>query len=79
MLKTTKSVTINGSSTTEDGVIIAAMHCIIPENNSMSYSHNITNNTLYEEHIEEVRADIDSFRAYCIAVEDEIRTTTTEE
>lgn len=79
MLKTTKTVTINGSSLADDGTVIATMHCSLPTNGAPNSSDNISNTVLYEENIEQVRADIDEFKAYCRVVEDELRAEQTAE
>lgn len=73
MLKTSKTVTINGTSLTDNGEIIATMHCSIPTNGAINSSDNISHTLLYEGNIEQVRADIDDFRTYCRQVEDELR------
>lgn len=73
MLKTTKTININGTSLTDDGKVIATMHCSIPTSGTISSNDNISHTVLYEENIEQVRADIDEFRTYCRQLEDELR------
>lgn len=71
MLNTTKTTTINGTSTTEDNKIIATMHYSLSENGSVAVNSNITNKDLYEANKEMVRADIDAFTELCRKEEDE--------
>jgi len=71
MLNTTKSLTINGTSTTEEGEPIASMYCHIEQNGMMSENSSIVNNELYEKNKALVRADMDAFTALCREQEDE--------
>lgn len=71
MLKTTQTRTINGSSITEDGMVIATMHCSIDANGAISTSENVSNVLLYEANKDIVRADMDEFTTYCRQIEDE--------
>lgn len=79
MLRTTKTITISGTSVAENGQVIATMHCSLPTNGAPNSSDNISNTVLYEENIEQVRADIDEFKAYCRVVEDGLRAEQTAE
>ena len=78
MLKTTKSVVINGSSRTEVGEIIATMHFSISENGNIQSSDNVANKTLYQANKDAVRADMDEFTALCREEEDKYNETTEE-
>lgn len=73
MLKTTKTVTIKGTSSTDEGRIIATMNCTISDNLSMTSSENIADMELYKANTNLVRADMDAFTAHCRSVEDELR------
>lgn len=70
MLKTTKSVVINGTSRTEAGEIIATMHFSISENGNIQSSDNIANKELYKANKSLVRTDMDEFTAKCREEED---------
>lgn len=75
MLNTTKSITFTGLSQFEiNGSLITAVHMTanIPSQATGS-SENIvvTNKEVYDNHIEECRADIDEFRAAYRLIEDE--------
>lgn len=70
MLKTSKSITINGTSKLSTGEIVATMHCTIKENGEIVSSDNIVNKSLYDENKELVRADMDEFTMYCRLIED---------
>lgn len=70
MLKTTKTVTINGSSILETGELVATMYCAIAEDGNVSSSQNIVNRELYEVNKDSVRKDFDEFTALCRLEED---------
>lgn len=68
MLNTTLQKTITGTSMigTE---IAATMSGTIHENGTMSISMNVVNNKVYKEKKDEVRADMESFKAAVYAEE----------
>ena len=70
MLKTTKSVVINGSSRTASGEVIATMHFSISESGNIQSSENVANKTLYQANKKLVRDDMDEFTAICREEED---------
>ena len=70
MLNTTKTLTINGTSTTEEGEPIASMFCTIEANGMTSENSCIINNVLYEKNKDLVRADMDAFTVLCREEED---------
>lgn len=75
MLKTTKSITLTGSSQFEiNGATVTAvrMTANIPStSSSTSESIVITNQEVYDANIEQCRADIDEFRIEYRLIEDE--------
>lgn len=70
MLRTTKTVTINGSSILKTGELVATMYCAIAEDGNVSSSQNIVNRELYEANKDSVRKDFDEFTALCRLEED---------
>lgn len=70
MLETTKTITINGTSKSNNNQIIATMYCVFNENGTISSGSNIINQELYEANKEAVRADIDEFTALYRSDED---------
>lgn len=73
MLKTTKNITISGTSSV-DGKVIAYMSATIEEKlgKTSNISSSIVNQELYLEHKEEVREDLEEFRNLVFSIEDDI-------
>ena len=72
MLKTTKSITLNGNSEI-DGQPVVNLSATIPDNTGVgNVSQYIQNTELYEKNKAVVRKDIADFQAAVYEVEDEI-------
>lgn len=69
MLKSTKSVTINGSSLINNEVA-ATMYAVINEDGSCNQNSNIVNTSLYEANKSEVRDDIATFNDKVYKIQD---------
>lgn len=73
MLNVKTTMTLNGTSKTDAGELIAVMNCNIDANGIISKNTNISNPTLYESNIDVVRADEDEFTAYCRTMEEQFK------
>lgn len=78
MLKTTKSITLNGNSEI-DGQPVVNLSATIPDSTGVgNISQYIQNAELYEKNKTAVRKDIADFQAAVYEVEDEIAAEATE-
>lgn len=70
MLDIKKTITVTGSSKTEDGVTIATMQFILPDSGRSTSNVTIVDAELYESNLTTVRGDIDEFNTKCRTLED---------
>ena len=70
MLKSSKSQTLNGSSTI-DNQVVATLNGTVNADNTISFNYYISNKELYEANKTEVRKDISDFQEQLYEIADE--------
>lgn len=78
MLKTTKSINLNGTSETGGGIAVT-MNANIYDNGTININNSVSDIAAYEANKEEARADIEAFNKTAYSIQDSMKEVTHDE